>query len=53
MFNEKIRKFLFRCEECKTILEVEFDKFEDIKKVTETDVLIECTCGGICQVLRD
>jgi RNase P subunit RPR2 len=47
------RKFLFRCEECKTILSVEFDDEEDIKNVEEDKVVLECPCGAHCRLLRD
>ena len=49
----KTRKFLFKCEECKIILSVEFDDEDDIKKVQENKVDLECPCGGYCKVLRD
>lgn len=47
------RKFLFRCEECETILSIEFEDEEDIKKVQQDKVLLECPCGGNCKILRD
>lgn len=49
----KTRKFLFKCEECKIILSAEFDDEDDIKKVQENKVDLECPCGGYCKVLRD
>ncbi len=52
MFTQ-MRKFLFKCEECETILSVEFDDEDDIKKVQEDKVDLECPCGGYCKVLRD
>lgn len=51
MFDDK-RKFLFKCEDCETILSVEFED-EDIKKVQEDKMFLECPCGGQCKVLRD
>ena len=33
MFEDELKRtFLFRCEECKTILSIELDKPEDIEK---------------------
>jgi len=49
----RTRKFLFKCEECEVILSVEFDDEDDIKKVQEDKVDLECPCGGYCKVLRD
>lgn len=50
---DKKRKYLFRCDSCETILSVEFDEPEDIKKVQEDKVILECPCGGYCNVLRN
>lgn len=47
------RKFLFRCEECGTIVSAEFDEQDAVKKVEEDKVILECPCGGPCQLLRD
>jgi hypothetical protein len=47
------RKFLFRCDKCGTILSVEFEDEEDIKRVQEDKIVLECPCGDYCSVLRD
>jgi len=52
MFSEK-RKFLFKCDECSMILSVEFDEEEDLQKVQDDKMVLECPCGGHCNVLRD
>lgn len=53
MMLSTMRKFLFRCEECQMILSVDFEDEDDIKKVQEDKVALECHCGGYCKVLRD
>ena len=52
MFGNK-RKFLFRCEKCDIILSVEIDEEEDLNKIEEKKLVLECPCGGICRVLMD
>lgn len=52
MFGNK-RKFLFRCEKCDLILSVEIEEEEDLHKVEEKKLVLECPCGGICRVLMD
>lgn len=49
----KTRKFLFKCDKCGKIIEVEFDEKKDIEKVQGLEVEAECDCGGICDVLLD
>jgi hypothetical protein len=46
------RKFLFRCAECETIVTAELEE-DDIAKVVEGLLDMECTCQGILKVLRD
>jgi len=53
MFNDSKRKYLFKCDECAMILSVEFDEEEDLKKVQDDEMILECLCGGHCKVLRD
>jgi hypothetical protein len=52
-FNDKKRKFIFRCEKCEAILQTEFEEEKDIEDVNEDKFLLECMCGGYCFVLRD
>jgi len=47
------QKFLFRCEDCEMILSVDFEDEDDLKKVQEDKMALECPCGGRCKVLRD
>jgi hypothetical protein len=53
MFSGKKRKFLFRCDECEMIVSVEFDDPEDLQKISDNKLVLECPCGGYCKVLRD
>jgi hypothetical protein len=53
MFNDPKRKFLFKCEDCAMILSVDFDDPEDLQKVQDDKIVLECPCGGQCKVLRD
>lgn len=52
MFSDT-RKFLFRCNECEMILSIEFDNEEDLEKVVEDEIILDCPCGSQCFVLRD
>lgn len=52
MFNGDKRKFLFRCEDCQTIVSIELLE-EEIKKAQENDLIVECPCGSQCSLLRD
>lgn len=52
MFSKK-RKFLFRCEKCQQIIEIEFEDEKDIEDINEDKILIECTCQAYSFVLRD
>jgi hypothetical protein len=53
MFTEAKQKFLFRCEDCKMILSADFEEEEDLEKVQQDKMFLECPCGGHCKVLRD
>jgi hypothetical protein len=53
MFNDLKRKFLFKCDECAMILSVEFEEEEDLKKIQDDEMVLECPCEGRCKVLRD
>jgi hypothetical protein len=53
MFSDSKNKFLFRCEDCAMILSVNFEDEEDLQKVNEDKMILECPCGGHCLVLRD
>lgn len=46
-------KFLFRCQDCDMLLTVDFEKSDEIDKVNNDDIELECPCGGLCLVLRD
>jgi len=47
------RIFLFRCNKCDLILSIELEEQEDLEKVNENKVIIECPCGGKCKILRN
>lgn len=51
--KESVRKFLYKCEECHMILSAEFEEEEEIIKVQEDLVVLECPCGGKSKILRD
>ena len=53
MFSNTKIKFLFRCDDCQMILSVEFEDKEDLDKVQEDKMILECPCNGHCIVLRD
>jgi hypothetical protein len=53
MFNEPKRDFLFKCEDCQMILSVSFEEEEDLQKVNDDKMFLECPCDGQCKVLRD
>ena len=54
MFNTSIKKFLFKCDTCNMNLSVEFEDKEDLERIQEDKMILECPCGeGHCLVLRD
>lgn len=53
MVPDSKRKFLFRCDVCQMILSVDFEDEEDIEKINDNKIELECPCGGQCKVLRD
>ncbi len=52
MFTIK-RKFLYQCDSCRKVIELEFDNDKDIEDALEDKMYVECHCKGICLVLRD
>lgn len=44
---------LFRCDTCGTIVSVDFEDSEDIEKLNEDKIILECPCGGTSEVLRN
>ena len=48
-----IKKYLFKCDTCDSILAVDFDDPKDLEELKEDKILLECPCGGICLLLRD
>ena len=53
MFDDKIQKFLFKCDECGMIVSIELEDEEDLVKVQEDLFVLECPCGSKSHVLRD
>ena len=53
MLDEKKRKFLFRCRECRMIVSIDLEHPEDLEKVVEGEMVLECPCGGARHILRD
>jgi hypothetical protein len=52
IFSDK-RFFLFKCDNCDAILDINLDEVEDIETYHEDKLKVECSCGGNCQPLRD
>ena len=52
MFGVK-RKFLFKCESCEMIVLVELNEPEDLEKIQEDKLFLECSCGKHSKALRD
>ena len=52
MFGKNV-KFLFKCDTCEMIVAIEFEEPEDLEKVRDDKVQLECPCGGMCLILRD
>lgn len=53
MFDKSKRKYLFKCQDCAMILSVEFDDKEDLQKVDDDEMVLQCPCEGDCLILRD
>jgi len=53
MFDDKVHKFLFKCEECAMIVSVELEEEDELEQVRENKLILECPCGGQSKVLRD
>jgi hypothetical protein len=53
MFSDSSKKFLFKCEDCEMILSVILEDKEDLKKVNDNEMYLECPCGGMCLILRN
>ena len=53
MFDDKVHKFLFKCEDCAMIVSIELEEEEDLERVHEDKFVLECPCGGKSRVLRD
>lgn len=52
IFNQN-KQTIFRCVDCQTIVFVEFDNEEDIKKLNENKIVLKCACGGESIILRN
>lgn len=52
-WDEKTRKFTFRCEKCKDVLASQFDDEQDIADVLDDVLWLECPCSGKMRLLRD
>lgn len=53
MFNNNVRKFNFRCEDCKTVYSATFEEKDDIDDIIDNKLNLECPCGGKAVPLRD
>jgi Fe2+ or Zn2+ uptake regulation protein len=52
LFNQS-KHVLFKCDECEAIVSVDFDDEDDIKKLNENKIILECQCGGESTILRN
>ena len=53
MLFDKSKHVLFKCDECGMIVSVDFDDKEDINKLNEDKIVLECACGGESTILRN
>lgn len=53
MLFSKSKRVLFRCESCENIICVDFDDQDDIDKLDENKIVLECRCGGESFILRN
>jgi len=53
MLFDKSKHVLFRCESCGTIVSVDFEDEDDIEKLDENKIVLECPCGGSSEILRN
>lgn len=53
MFFGKNIKSLYRCDSCGRTIIIDVEDPKDIKDLREDNILLECSCGGICSPLRD
>ena len=53
MFSEKKRTVLVRCEDCQMLLSVDLENDDDIEKMNDNELELDCVCGGQCAALRD
>jgi len=53
MFDDKLHKFLFKCDDCAMIVSIELEEEDELEKVNENKFVLECPCGGHSHVLRD
>jgi DNA-directed RNA polymerase subunit RPC12/RpoP len=53
MFSDKKRKYLFKCAECEMILSVDIEDQEDIDKIQDNKLKLECPCGSHLCVLKN
>lgn len=52
MFSQ-YRQYIFKCDQCGTIIHLDFEDPKDIEDVDEDKVLLDCPCGGYYFVLRN
>lgn len=54
MFDDRVRKFTFRCENCRKLMVSEFEDEKDIEDITEDLLWLQCpTCDVKAPLLRD
>lgn len=57
MHDEFPLQYIFRCEKCESILDLDLsdsDNLEkDLEKIQNDKIILECQCGGLCFILRN
>lgn len=54
MLFDQNKHVLFKCTECNLIVSVNFDNEDDIEKLNEDKIVLECSnCKGTCTILRN
>jgi hypothetical protein len=53
MWLETKKKFLFKCDTCQLILEIDLTDPKDLEELQEDKILLQCPCGGVCLPLRN
>lgn len=53
MLFDQSKHVLFKCDSCGVIVSVDFEDQDDIDKLNENKIVLECPCGGESTILRN